>query len=139
LAIRERAVGPDHPDTATSTNNLAFFYQASGRPADALPLVQRLIANGRAQLGAAPPVLADAQRQQLMPAEKALDDALNAIQRGIRSQAASAVNKLAVRLAAGSDRLAELVRRDQDFQAEAEAPARFWCRTGRSIPKPLRA
>jgi hypothetical protein len=100
--------------------------------------VQRLIANGRAQLGAAPPVLADAQRQQLMPAEKALDDALNAIQRGIRSQAASAVNKLAVRLAAGSDRLAELVRRDQDFQAEAEAPARFWCRTGRSIPRPPR-
>ena len=33
LAIRERAVGPDHPDTATSTNNLAAFYQASGRPA----------------------------------------------------------------------------------------------------------
>nr|MBA2400173.1 CHAT domain-containing protein [Bradyrhizobium sp.] len=34
---------------------------------------------------------------------------------------ASAINKLAVRLAAGNDRLAELVRRDQDLQAEAEA------------------
>ena len=31
------------------------------------------------------------------------------------------MNKLAVRLAAGSDRLAELVRRDQDLAAEAEA------------------
>jgi CHAT domain-containing protein/Tfp pilus assembly protein PilF len=121
LAIRERAVGPDHPDTATSTNNLASFYQAEGRPADALPLVERLIATGRTQLRAALPVLLDAQRQQLMPAEKALDDALNAIQRGTRSQAASAVNKLAVRLAAGSDRLAELVRRDQDLVTEAEA------------------
>ncbi len=121
LAIRERAVGPDHPDTATSMNNLAAFYQASGRPDDGLPLVQKLIAGGRAQLRAALPVLSAAQRQQLIPADKALDDALNTIQRGTRSQAASAVNKLAVRLAAGSDRLAELVRRDQDLQAEAEA------------------
>jgi CHAT domain-containing protein len=120
LAIRERAVGFDHPDTATSMNNLAAFYQASGRPGDGLPLVQRLIASGRAQLRAALPVLADAQRQQLMPADKALDDALSAIQRGTQSQAASAVNKLAVRLAAGNDRLAELVRRDQDLAAEAE-------------------
>ena len=121
LAIRERAVGPDHPDTATSANNLASFYQAEARPADALPLVQRLIASGRAQLRAALPVLADAQRQQMLPAEKALDDALNAIQRGTQSSAASAVNKLAVRLAAGNDRLAELIRRDQDLAAEAEA------------------
>ena len=37
-----------------STNNLAAFYQASGRPGDALPLVQRLIANGRAN--PAPPL-----------------------------------------------------------------------------------
>ena len=120
LAIRERAVGPDHPDTATSMNNLAAFYQASGRPDDGLPLVRRLIASGRAQLSAALPVLADAQRQQLLPLEQAVDDMLNAIQRGTQSSAASAVNKLAVRLAAGNDRLAELVRRDQDIQAEAE-------------------
>jgi CHAT domain-containing protein len=120
LAIRERAVGPDHPDTATSLNNLAAFYQASGRPGDGLPLVQRLIASGRAQLRAALPVLADAQRQQLLPLDRAVDDMLNAIQRGTQSSAASAVNKLAVRLAAGNDRLAELVRRDQDLQAEAE-------------------
>jgi CHAT domain-containing protein/tetratricopeptide (TPR) repeat protein len=120
LAIRERAVGPDHPDTATSMNNLAAFYQASGRPEDGLPLVQRLIASGRAQLGAALAVLADAQRRQLLPLEQAVDDMLNAIQRGTQSSAASAVNKLAVRLAAGNDRLAELVRRDQDLAAEAE-------------------
>ena len=121
LAIRERAVGPDHPETATSMNNLAAFYHASGRAGDGLPLVQKLIASGRARLSAALPVLADAQRQQLMPLEQAVDAMLNAIQRANRSSAASAVNKLAVRLAAGSDRLAELVRRDQDLQAEAEA------------------
>ena len=86
-----------------------------------LPIVERMIAGGRAQLRVALPVLFAAQRQQLMPAEKALDDALDAVQRGTQSSAASAVNKLAVRLAAGSDRLAQLVRRDQDLAAEAEA------------------
>jgi CHAT domain-containing protein/Tfp pilus assembly protein PilF len=121
LAIREKAVGADHPDTAISTNNLAFLYRAEGRAADALPLVQRMIGSGRAQLRVALPVLFDAQRQQLLPAEQAQDDALNVIQRGTQSSAASAVNKLAVRIAAGNDRLAELVRQDQDLGSEAEA------------------
>jgi CHAT domain-containing protein/tetratricopeptide (TPR) repeat protein len=120
LAIREAAVGADHPDTIASTNNLASLYQAEGRTADALPLIEPLIANGRAQLGVALPVLLAAQRQQLISIEKAMDDALNVIQRGTQSSAASAVNKLAVRLAAGSDRLAELVRQDQDLASEAE-------------------
>ena len=56
-----------------------------------------------------------ARQQSLLPQDKALDEALAAIQRGTQSSAASAVNKLAVRLAAGSDRLAELVRQDQDL------------------------
>ena len=121
VAIRQAALGADHPDLATSLNNLASLYQAEGRTADALPLVERHDREADAQSRVALPVLLAAQRQQLMPAEKALDDALNAVQRGTQSSAASAVNKLAVRLAAGSDRLAELVRRDQDLAAEAEA------------------
>ena len=120
LAIREQAVGPDHPDTAASVNNLASLYQAEGRAADAIPLTERMIGKGRAQLGIALAVLFDAQRQQIMPTEKALDEALDVIQRGTQSSAASAVNKLAVRIAAGNDRLAELVRRDQDLASEAE-------------------
>jgi CHAT domain-containing protein len=119
LAIRE-AVSPDYPGTVASVNNLASLYQAEGRAADALPLMERMIAAGHAQLRIALPVLFDAQRQQLMPAEKALDQALDVIQRGTQSSAASAVNKLAVRLAAGSDRLAELVRKDQDLASETE-------------------
>ncbi len=120
VAIRERALGSDHPDLGTSLNNLASFYQAEGRTPDALPLVERTIASGHAQLRVALPVLSAAPRQQLMPAERALDDALNAVQRGAQSSAASAVNKLSVRLAAGNDRLAQLVRRDQDLATEAE-------------------
>jgi CHAT domain-containing protein len=121
LAIREQAVGPLHPDTIASMNNLASLYQAEGRTADALPLVERMIVNGSAQLRVALPVLLAAQRQQSISVEKALDDALNVIQRGTQSSAASAVNKLAVRLAAGNDRLAELARRDQDLASEADA------------------
>ena len=121
LAVRERAVGPDHPDTARSLNNLAAFYAGTGYPEKALPLALRLIASGRGELRAVLPVLADAERNQLIPTEPAVDAMLHAIQRGTQSSAASAVNKLAVRLAAGSDRLAELVRRDQDLAAEAEA------------------
>jgi CHAT domain-containing protein/tetratricopeptide (TPR) repeat protein len=121
LSIRERAFGPDHPDAATSTSNLADFLQATGRTADALPLAQRTLAANRAQLRVVLPILFAARQQSLLASDKALDDALGAIQRGTQSSAASAVNKLAVRLAAGSDRLAELVRRDQDLAAEAEA------------------
>jgi len=119
-AIREAALGPDHPDLVISLNNLASLYQTEGRNADALPIVQRMMAGGHAQPRVALPVLLAAQRQQSLPAEKALDDALDVVQRGSQSSAASAVNKLAVRLAAGSDRLAELVRRDQDLAAEGE-------------------
>ncbi|UWU93144.1 CHAT domain-containing tetratricopeptide repeat protein [Bradyrhizobium sp. CB1015] len=121
LAIREHALGPDHPDVATSTSNLADFLQATGRTADALPFAQKTLAANRAQLRVVLPILFAARQQSLLASEKALDDALGAIQRGTQSSAASAVNKLAVRLAAGSDRLAELVRKDQDLAAESEA------------------
>ncbi|MBK3662169.1 CHAT domain-containing protein [Bradyrhizobium diazoefficiens] len=121
LAIRERALGPDHPDVATSTSNLAYFLYASGRVADALPLAEKTLASNRAQLRVVLPILFAARQQSLLPADEALDEALAAIQRGTQSSAASAVNKLAVRLAAGSDRLAELVRKDQDLAVESEA------------------
>ncbi|MEI9926054.1 MAG: CHAT domain-containing tetratricopeptide repeat protein [Bradyrhizobium sp.] len=120
LAIRERALGAGHPDAVTSANNLAFLYQKEGRTVDAVPIVERMIDGGNAQPRVALAVFFGAQRQQLMPPAKALDGALNAIQRGTQSSAATAVNKLAVRLAAGTDRLAELVRRDQDLSGEAE-------------------
>lgn len=121
LSIRERAFGPDHPDVGLSLNNLAALYRAEDRYPDALPLVERTVATGRAQPSVGLPVLFGAQRQQLISSGQALDDALNVVQRGAQSSAASAVNKLAVRLAAGNDPLAQLVRKDQDLATEAEA------------------
>ncbi len=70
--IRERTVGPDHPDTVASLNNLASLYQAEGRTADALPLVERMMAGGRAQLRVALPMLLDAQKKQLIAAGQGL-------------------------------------------------------------------
>src|SRR6185437_9223162 len=120
LSVRERTVGSDHPDTVASLNNLASLYQAEGRTSDALSLVERMMAGGRAQPRVALPTLLDAQKKQLIPPDKAFDEALDVVQHGAQSSAASAVSKLAVRVAAGSDRLAELVRRDQDLASEAD-------------------
>lgn len=43
LAIREQSLGPDHPDTATSLNNLAMLYEKMGRHGEALPLLERAL------------------------------------------------------------------------------------------------
>jgi hypothetical protein len=106
LAEMEKIHGPDHRDVAASLNNLALlhgnqgqdadaeplnnlasFYRAQGRTTDALPIMERTIDGGRAQLRVALPVLSGVQRQQLMSAEKALDDALDVVQRGAQSSA----------------------------------------------------
>jgi CHAT domain-containing protein/tetratricopeptide (TPR) repeat protein len=120
LGIREKALGPDHPDLAQSLNNLAALYNNQGRYADALPFTQRVIAIGRALPAVALPVLYGAQGKGLISAETAMDASLDVIQRMIQTSAAAAVGKLAVRLAAGNDRLASLVRKDQDLAGEAE-------------------
>jgi tetratricopeptide (TPR) repeat protein len=44
LAIREKARGPDHPNTATSLNNLAGLLQAQGDLPGARPLYERALA-----------------------------------------------------------------------------------------------
>ena len=49
LAIREKALGPDHPDVATSLNNLAVLYNNQGRYADcreAAPAPFRVVGTG---------------------------------------------------------------------------------------------
>ena len=51
LAIREKALGPEHPDTATSLNNLAMLLQAQGDYAAARPLFERALAIREKALG----------------------------------------------------------------------------------------
>ena len=51
LAIRERALGPEHPDTARSLNNLAEVLREQGRYADVEPLLRRALAIDEKALG----------------------------------------------------------------------------------------
>ena len=51
LAIREKALGPDHPDVAGSLNNLAVLYHDQGRYAEAEPLYKRSLAIEEKALG----------------------------------------------------------------------------------------
>ena len=44
LAIREKALGPEHPDTAASLNSLANLLAAQGDLAAARPLYERALA-----------------------------------------------------------------------------------------------
>jgi tetratricopeptide (TPR) repeat protein len=51
LAIRETALGLDHPGTAASLNNLAFLLQSQGDTAEARPLFERALAICEIALG----------------------------------------------------------------------------------------
>jgi tetratricopeptide (TPR) repeat protein len=50
LAIREKALGPEHLDTATSLNNLAGLLQDQGELASARPLLERALAYLRLEI-----------------------------------------------------------------------------------------
>ncbi len=121
LAIREKALGRDHPDVATALNNLAALYLQQARYADALPIIRRTMAQGTAKKFVAFPVLFASQGHSLVSAAQVLTDSYEIVQRASSSAAADAVSKLAARFAAGSGELAQLVRKDQDLTAEAEA------------------
>ena len=43
LAIREKALGPNHPDVATSLNNMGLLYERRGQYAEAEPLYKRAL------------------------------------------------------------------------------------------------
>jgi len=51
LAIREKALGPSHPGTATSLDSLADLLQAQGDSAAARPLYERALAIRQKALG----------------------------------------------------------------------------------------
>jgi CHAT domain-containing protein len=58
LAIREKALGPEHPDVALSLSNLALLYGTTGQYAKAEPLYQRSLAIYEKALGPAHPSVA---------------------------------------------------------------------------------
>lgn len=59
LAIREQALGPDHPVVATSLNNLAEMYRGQGQYAKAEPLYKRSLEIYEKVFGASHPAIAN--------------------------------------------------------------------------------
>ena len=51
VAASERVLGPDHPDTLASRNNLAIAYQAAGRLDEAISLHEQTLAARERVLG----------------------------------------------------------------------------------------
>ena len=51
LADSERVLGPDHPDTLTSRNNLAYAYESAGDLGKAIPLYEQTLADRERVLG----------------------------------------------------------------------------------------
>jgi CHAT domain-containing protein/tetratricopeptide (TPR) repeat protein len=119
LAIREKVLGPNHPNVDATLNGLSLLYDHQGRYADALPPVRRTISNKTAIAGVALPALFGAEAAKLISPDEAIDDGLNVVQRTSQTSASEALNALAARFSAGNDRLAQLVRKDQDLKAEA--------------------
>jgi tetratricopeptide (TPR) repeat protein len=120
LAIQEKTLGPDHPDVAVSLNNLAELYRTQGRYSEAMPIVRRTISQNSARKTVALAVLYGSQSQKLITPNQALEAGYTALQRSASSAAGEAISQLAARFAAGTNELAQLVRKDQDLTAEAE-------------------
>ena len=120
LAIHEKALGPNHPDIGVSLNNLAVLYGAQSRYADALSIVQKTISQNSAQKSVAFGLLYASQSQSFMSPTQALSASYAVLQQSTSSAAGEAVSKLAARFGAGTNELAQLVRKDQDLTAEAD-------------------
>ncbi len=67
LAIYEQALGPEHPDTARSLNNLAILYDDQGKYEQAEPLYQRALAIREKALGPEHPDLTARPQQPGRP------------------------------------------------------------------------
>jgi Tfp pilus assembly protein PilF len=55
-SIHEKALGPDHPDTAASLNNFGYLLHAQGDLAGARPYVERALAIFDEALGGCAPI-----------------------------------------------------------------------------------
>ena len=62
LRIRQKVLGPEHPDTAGSLNNLASLYQHMGEYAKAEPLYQEALRIRQKVLGPEHPDTANEPR-----------------------------------------------------------------------------
>jgi tetratricopeptide (TPR) repeat protein/CHAT domain-containing protein len=141
LAVRERALGADHPSVAANLDDLAKLYRDMGKREAALRYSRRatasVIAHAATETSGGQPDqalaglvaqrtdyfardvgnLAAAAQQRLEPEAELGREALITAQWAKQSAAATAVQQMSVRFAAGTDALAALVRERQDLSA----------------------
>ena len=134
-AIREKALGPDHPSVALSLNNLAGLHQDQGDPGAALAASTRAVeimerhlrdSVGQRSGGGASErrrsqfyflkniALIDAVAAQDRRLDDAAERSFRVAQLAQSSSAGEAVAGMAARFAAGGDALAAVVRERQD-------------------------
>ena len=58
LAIREKVLGPQHPDVASTLETLGWMYELQGKPAEAKPLLSKAVTLYELDLGAEHPHVA---------------------------------------------------------------------------------
>jgi CHAT domain-containing protein/Flp pilus assembly protein TadD len=141
LAVEEKALGPDHPNVAGTLDNLAILSASSGNSENALVYSRKATASviahatsettgARRKESAAGLVerrsdyfvrhvanLAAAAQKRLEPAAVLGREALVIAQWAKQTAAATAVQQMGLRFAAGTDALAALVRERQDVSA----------------------
>ena len=148
MAIREKALGADHPDVAQSLNNLAGLYVAQGRYAEALNSARRAsaIQRGRATqsgVGHSGGAVSEQKKVRgiflvhvglvLAVADREPDqrsaltaEGFEAAQLARATSTAAAVAGMGARFASGNDALANLVRERQDMAVR-------WQRTDKKL------
>lgn len=118
LATFERALGGDSTEVHKSLNEMALLYSEQGRYAEALPLVHRIMAGKSVTHTPTLPVLFGAQTVGLISERQALEHSLYVVQRAGQTAAADALNSLFARFTVADDRLARLIRKEQDLANE---------------------
>jgi CHAT domain-containing protein/tetratricopeptide (TPR) repeat protein len=119
IGIREAVLGADHPDAARTYNRLGKLLSARGEFAAALGHFRRAASLGHLESGSYLNALRGLRRQVSPDQSDAfLEESFEVVQEGMITSAGSAMNQLAARFSAGTDKLAELVRAKQDLDAK---------------------
>jgi CHAT domain-containing protein/Tfp pilus assembly protein PilF len=142
LAIREKVLGPFHPALALALTNMADLDDAAGRHAEGLTLSRRAVAIRSRRVQAVDPERSEAGASEQQSARMiygghaarlarvlaapatpastrraALDESFQTAQLALGRTTALAVSRMAARLAAGGDDLAQAIRERQDLLA----------------------
>ncbi len=139
LAIHEQVEGPSHPAVAETLNQLAILYGATGNTRDALIFSRKATAAVTAHAGVETAGIrqnektgdlvegranyflrlvtniAAAAQKGIEPAPALSCEAFETAQLAVASSAATAVQQMGLRFAAGGDVMASLVRENQDL------------------------